>query len=100
MITGHAVGGRLNIRRVIAAVTASSSLFVGLLIRANAEDWSRNVVRHVGPGTTITTLFDKGRAVLLQDVGAVLLGFAVVSMALLLVQWVADADRQGPVPAA
>ena len=83
MLVRYAVGEHLNIRFVIASVTAALSLLLGLLIRANAHDWSG----HPSEGP-------------LHDVGAVLLWFAVVLMALLFAHWVADGRRGGRPPTA
>src|SRR3954470_907862 len=81
---------RLNTRLIVAAVAGILSIPLGLLVRANSVDWSRDVVRHDG-AMTITTHFDEARHAILQDVGAVFLGLGVLLIALLVMHWVAEA---------
>lgn len=68
----------------IAALAGIACVIAGLVIRANAESWSRNNTRG-----RITYSFDSAQHSFLQDLGIVLLAFGVLALAAALNRWIA-----------
>ena len=69
-------------RHLIAASIAAATIALGLFIRTHADGWSRDVVSQFGSGITVRKSYDKERHQLLEDFGAVLLGFGTLLAAL------------------
>ena len=86
-ISGHQPDHFLRFGIVI--LTALGFIFLGLFLRSNARSWSRDVVSHPGPGLTMTESFSDHRFALMQDGGAVCLGFGTLLLGGLAYRWIA-----------
>ena len=60
----------------------------GAILRAGANEWSRNVTSS-GPGYTSFTAFDTSRYDFIRETGAWSIGFGLLVLALCVNQWVA-----------
>ena len=75
-------------RRHLAFAIAVISVFAGLIVRANATDWSSNISVQTGPRSYATRPFDSVRFEMLCVGSYVLLVFGVLLAVALIYQWV------------
>ena len=74
----------------MGAVVGLACIVAGLMIRGNADSWSRNDTRgHV------THSFDSVQHAFLQDVGFVLLALGVLALAAVFNRWIAGEPSDG-----
>ena len=73
----------------VANLLATGSIVVGFVLRMNADSWSRNV--NFGGNVTYGHL--RGLNAFLLDLGAVMLAFGVLVLAVVIHRWLAAESR-------